>query len=148
VSTALRSRKSSQTKEEMLSLLALLSLRSLFGWASVLASLNKLGEDVVIEGDVPPVKNFRDFPGGRMPTPEELLRVLESMSGLSEDDKETIRRDILKGPQGPVKPEDDASLLTASVFTSQFFILFFLLSLITFIFGNICARVFIRFIIN
>ncbi|XP_011505277.1 PREDICTED: uncharacterized protein LOC105368068, partial [Ceratosolen solmsi marchali] len=127
-------KKIKESKEKMLSLLTLLTLRSLFGWAPVLASLDKLGEDIVIESDVPPVKNFRDFSNDKMSTSEELLRALNSMSGLSEDDKEAIRRDILKGASGPIVPDDDASLLTASFFTSQFLILFSLLSLIAFIF--------------
>ncbi|OXU27787.1 hypothetical protein TSAR_005346 [Trichomalopsis sarcophagae] len=115
----------------MLSLL-LLSLRSLL----VSASPDVDDDGVGIEDEVP--KGGIPFPGGKMPSPDELLKMLDSMSGLSDEDKAALRADLLKQAQGGAGAfEEEASQhLATSFFTSQLFILLAMLTIISLIFGN------------
>lgn len=117
----------------MLSLL-LLSLRSLL----VSASQEVDDDGVGIEDEVP--KGGMPFPGGKMPSPDELLKMLDSMSGLSDEDKAALRADLLKqaqGGAGAAFEEEVSQHLATSFFTSQLFILLAMLTIISLIFGNL-----------
>lgn len=126
--------------------LLLLGLRSLLAAASNSPDLDDdddgVVEDEIKAGDIP------GFPGGKMPSAAELLKMLDTMSGITDEEKETLRRDLLKSIKGGAPeaagaadfaPEAESHLIAAgSFFSSQFFVLLALLSLITLIFGNFC----------
>ncbi|XP_014225412.1 uncharacterized protein LOC106651434 [Trichogramma pretiosum] len=114
--------------------LLLLGLRSMF------VSAND-AEDVTVEDA--PNADFPGMPGGKMPTADELLKMLDSMTGLSDEDKENLRRDLLKQAAGALPsgsqaeyPQDEgfASRVVTSLFASQFLVLMVLLSIIALIF--------------
>ena len=111
----------------MLSLL-LLSLR----WLLVSASSGDDADGVVVEDE--PTKSGLPFPGGKMPSADELLRMLDSMTGLSDEEKATLREDLLK-QQGSAA----AAAAASNPLTMQMLMLLGMLSLIGLVFGN-CPR--------
>ncbi|XP_058793662.1 uncharacterized protein LOC131665641 [Phymastichus coffea] len=108
----------------------------LFGLRSLLVSATADeddGDDGVVEDELP----RNPFPDGKMPSAEELLKMLDSMGGLSDEDKEALRRDLLKKAQGGFVDDDlvaDEQHIATSFFASQFFILVVMLAVITLIF--------------
>lgn len=103
-----------------------------------------LVEDELKPGEIP------GFPGGKMPSAAELLKMLDTMGGISDKDKEALRQDLLNnikgggeggaGEAGFAGDEESHLMATSSFFSSQFFILLALLSLITLIFGNFSCQ--------
>ena len=79
------------------------------------------------------------FPGGKLPSADELLKMLDSIGDISDEDKEELRKNLLEQTQGgdatPGGPRVEEHLAT-SFFTSQLFILLAMLTIIALIFGN------------
>lgn len=86
-----------------------------------------------IEDDLLSVPDGLD--SGRMPTPEELLSILDEMNGLSDEDKESLRDELTKTVKGENNFGQTAA--TTTPFSSQALILFALLAIIALIFGKI-----------
>ncbi|XP_014213465.1 uncharacterized protein LOC106643026 [Copidosoma floridanum] len=118
-------------------------LKKTVGWAFllvmavqailVLASSDEQ-EDMTVENEETP-----GFPGGKMPTKEELLKALDSMTGLSPEDRESIRKEILYGRSSAEETPDEfveegVPQYAGSVFFSQFFMLVAMLSVLALIF--------------
>ena len=114
----------------------------LVGLQSLLVSAASGDDEAVVEDEASDIPS--GFPGGKMPTAQELLAMLDSMTGMPDEEKEALRRDLLKQVAGAggeaakniVEDEEGVTHLFTSVFASQFFVLIALLSLITLIFGN------------
>ncbi|XP_012285493.1 uncharacterized protein LOC105702478 isoform X1 [Orussus abietinus] len=95
-------------------------------------SADKELDDAIVE-DEPSSGEAPDLPGlgQKLPTPAELLKMLDSMAGLSEEDKENIRSEILKNQQG----QGHAKALSASSdFTTETALLLVLLGVIALVF--------------
>ncbi|XP_043483005.1 uncharacterized protein LOC122511668 isoform X1 [Leptopilina heterotoma] len=75
-----------------------------------------------------------DEPENKIPSPQDLLKMLNSM-GLSEEEKNKLREDIMKSQGGHVESDSDTvEAYTSSAFFSQTVVLLLLLSVITSIF--------------
>lgn len=69
---------------------------------------------------------------GKLPTAKELLEMLDSMSGLSDEEKSTLRENLLKNLQGDHVPET----MPGNDLTMQTMVLLSLLSIVVLIFGK------------
>ncbi|XP_051157400.1 uncharacterized protein LOC127279214 isoform X1 [Leptopilina boulardi] len=74
-----------------------------------------------------------DVPENKIPSPQELLKMLNSM-GLSEEEKNKLREDIMNSQGGQLGPDMEENIATTNVFFSQTILLLLLLSLISSIF--------------
>lgn len=101
-------------------------LYGLQGAAAAAADEDMTIEDELPEGGIPPMD-------GKLPSAEELLKMLDGMTGLSDEDKESLRADLLKNING----ENAFAPPPAEPFTSQALILFAMLALVALIFGNL-----------
>lgn len=70
---------------------------------------------------------------GNIPTPEQLLEVLDSMTGISDEEKSILREDLLKSIQGGDSLPQPTS---GNDFTMQTVILLSLLGVVALIFGK------------
>lgn len=68
---------------------------------------------------------------GKLPTAKELLEMLDSMSGLSDEEKSTLRENLLKNLQ-----EDHPETMPGNDLTMQTMVLLSLLSIVVLIFGK------------
>lgn len=75
------------------------------------------------------------FPGfhGKLPTPEQFLEMLDSMTGISEEEKATLRKDLLKNIRDHGYPMDPAA---GDDLTVQTIVLLSLLGVVALIFGK------------
>lgn len=78
-----------------------------------------------------PPDSIPDF-DGKLPTAKELLEMLDSMSGLSDEEKSTLRENLLKNLQGDHVPET----MPDNDLTMQTIVLLSLLSIVVLIFGK------------
>lgn len=70
---------------------------------------------------------------GNLPTPQQLLEMLESMTGLSDEDKATLREDLLKNIQGQGYASEPAAGYNLPM---QTVVLLSLLGVVALVFGK------------
>lgn len=102
-----------------------------------IAAANPETEDAVVTDDASNPENV-DFgmpgKGQKMPSPSELLKMLDSMTGMSEEDKESLRQDLLRNIQGQGSQQFPQQ--AGSDFFGQTAMLLGFLSLLALIFGK------------
>lgn len=88
-------------------------------------AVEDVSEETVDAAAVPDA--LPDF-DGKVPSPQQLLEILESMTGLSDEEKNSIKMDLLKNIQENTEQGNDLTMQTV--------ILLSLLSIVGLIFGN------------
>lgn len=100
-------------------------------WRTILLGLAGFASAQEVDDDDVVVSDETE---NKIPSPQELLKMLNSM-GLSEEEKNKLREDIMKSQGGHVE-SDTVEAYTSSAFFSQTIVLLLLLSVVTSIFGN------------
>ncbi|XP_076241443.1 uncharacterized protein LOC143183667 isoform X1 [Calliopsis andreniformis] len=102
-----------------------------FASASAEETVNVAEEDVS-DATIPPdaIPSF----DGNLPTPQQLLEMIDSMSGISEEEKATLKEDLLKSIQGQ---GFDGNPVAGNAMTMETLILLSLLGVVALIFGNV-----------
>ncbi|XP_076241449.1 uncharacterized protein LOC143183667 isoform X2 [Calliopsis andreniformis] len=99
-----------------------------FASASAEETVNVAEEDVS-DATIPPdaIPSF----DGNLPTPQQLLEMIDSMSGISEEEKATLKEDLLKSIQGQ---GFDGNPVAGNAMTMETLILLSLLGVVALIF--------------
>ena len=88
------------------------------------------------DATVPPPDAEPGFEG-KIPTAEQLLEMLDSMSGISDEEKSSLREDLLKNIRvGGVLAQAGDQLIPGNNLTTQTVVLLCLLSVVALIFGK------------
>ncbi|XP_015523417.1 uncharacterized protein [Neodiprion pinetum] len=93
-------------------------------------------EDATIEDELPDFdpSSIPDVNPSQLPSPEELLKMLDGMTGLSDEDKESLREELTRNIQGGNSFGQNLPP-PAAPFTSQALMLLALLAVIALIFA-------------
>lgn len=102
-------------------------------WKTLLLGLTGFASAQEIDDDDAVVVN--DESESKIPSPQELLKMLQSMD-LSDEEKNKLRDDIMNAQGGNGMGSEMDNSFSSSNFFSQTMLLLILLSLITSIFGN------------
>ncbi|XP_015185185.1 PREDICTED: uncharacterized protein LOC107071044 [Polistes dominula] len=77
-------------------------------------------------------ENQGGFPEGKLPSPQQLLEMLDSMTGISEEEKNNLREDLMKTIEG--RGADFQQMSATRDLTGQTLILLSLLAIVALIF--------------
>lgn len=104
-------------------------------------AINNNEDDAIVSEDISDNENpDLNFPRSdkNLPSPAELLKMLDSMGGMSDEEKQDLREHLMKKMQssGETIEEGQASASYLSNFSYQILLLLGMLSLLAIIFGN------------
>ncbi|KAI4479104.1 hypothetical protein M0804_011243 [Polistes exclamans] len=102
---------------------------------SVYAADNKVESENVENMET----NQGGFPEGKLPSPQQLLEMLDSMTGISEEDKNDLREELIKTIEGRGTDFQQQMSATRDL-TTQTLILLSLLAIVALIFGKYLVK--------
>ncbi|XP_043493820.1 uncharacterized protein LOC122518786 [Polistes fuscatus] len=107
-------------------------------WMSIISGLEMLVSAYAADNKVESENvdnmetNQGGFPGGKLPSPQQLLEMLDSMTGISEEEKNNLREELMKTIEG--RGTDFQQMSATRDLTGQTLILLSLLAIVALIF--------------